>query len=178
MCRRRFGALSVRSSRVVLAVPRLAVKLRRCSKGVCEATVTKHVAVRWGEHEAAVQTIAQGRPECSCLYLWSSRSRTFCCARARGCSCRHPVFPAPSSQRRGTKMTQTSGELRRENENSCLSPRHSGARGARARNDKIESDSRTALDCFACARNDESSAIRDPYRGIEITPSSPEIPGA
>jgi hypothetical protein len=63
--------------------PRLAPSVARLQRPR-EMTVTTTSRVHRGDRVAAVQTTAQGRPECFCLYLWSSRARAIFCAGAAG----------------------------------------------------------------------------------------------
>src|SRR6266516_2814077 len=76
-------------------------------------------AVRRGEHEVSRKATAQGRPGCSactCMLVCAFLVRN--CTRDRGCSV-HPVFPAPSTLRRGQTKIQTSGATRREKAKVC-----------------------------------------------------------
>jgi hypothetical protein len=84
-----------RPSRVVPIPRRWGQALARISRGRWRLTSP----VRQGEHEAAVKTIAQGRPVVlAALSLLACAKCTFFARKARGCG-QHPAFPAPSPVR-------------------------------------------------------------------------------
>ena len=74
------------------------------------------------EHEVSRKTIAQGKPECFRLNLWSY-PRAFCCTGPTGAAgTRLSLRPL---YRRGWKVPQSSGAMRRENAHSHILSPHS-----------------------------------------------------
>src|SRR5690348_12506883 len=116
-CDGRFGARDERADAVGQAVwswrPDAGVNLRVKSPG---RRGLSSPAPR-GERGAAVNTIAQGRPDCFGVPVVTCLRAFFTCTQGCGCD-EHPVLPAPSLPR-GPHVDASLGHSCRENANAC-----------------------------------------------------------
>jgi hypothetical protein len=133
-----------RRSRVVLAPRGLAPSWRQCPAHCADDGGKRNGSLR--RVRISRKTTAQGRPvvtACTCGF----RARAiFLCARAQVHAATRPSLRPPTFER--AMVMQSSGEFRRENEDSYLSPR-----SLRAQRSNPDCSRGEILDCSAYARN-------------------------